>query len=594
MVRNFAILALLCAVRVDGSSLADVKHVVMLMQENRSFMHYLGTLKGVRGFSDPNVQINPNGKPVWYHNEWLPTQIAFNGGLNDQWPSASAPQAWGYYKREDIPFHYALADAFTVADHYHAGVQSNTDPNRWMWQSGSINVPGGPQPLGAGGVVLDDNQTPGCEGTNLNCVPLYWPATAEYYDAAGVNWRAYMNEYDYVTNNGLNYFATFQDASENSSLYQRGIAFSDENSLNGFYADAANGTLPEVSWIFPPGALNEHPPHTPSDGAWFMKNIVDAVTHGPDWNTTILLICYDEGGGWGDPVYPYHAPEGTAGEWFEDPYGEFGETFSGPGVRIPLFIVSPFSSGGRLFTERADHNSHILFVEEYLTARGYQNIKTAQMSDWRREHMSNLLNAFDFDDPDYSIPELPTPPHPYTDDDGLIVGTYVLCEATYSDVDPTVPYGDQTLEDALYFEDGFKQVYGALNEGHYLVFEANGYAIANSASNSSSSRNVTATTATEDHEDPAQRWILHAISELDTDFGKFEISSAVDGSYLTTGATLTNDNSSAGIYDVEFVGNGLYTLKNADGNYLSVDEGGRTALSDVIEKWYAFSVTYHS
>lgn len=52
-------------------------------------------------------------------NEWLPTQTAFNGGLNDQWPAASAPQAYGYYKREDIEFHYALADAFTVADHYH-------------------------------------------------------------------------------------------------------------------------------------------------------------------------------------------------------------------------------------------------------------------------------------------------------------------------------------------------------------------------------------------------------------------------------------------------------------------------------------------
>lgn len=141
-----------------------------------------------------------------------------------------------------------------------------------------------------------------------------------------------MDEYNYVTNNGLFYFAEFQNAAEDSSLYTRGLAFSDENSLDGFYAAAGNGTLPEVSWIFPPGAINEHPPHTPSDGAWFMKTIVDAVTHGPNWNATILLICYDEGGGYGDPVYPYHSPEGTAGEWFDDPYGDFGYTFSGPGT----------------------------------------------------------------------------------------------------------------------------------------------------------------------------------------------------------------------------------------------------------------------
>lgn len=65
-----------------------------------------------------------------------------------------------------------------------------------------------------------------------------------------------MNEYNYVTNNGLFYFSEFQNAPVNSSLYQRGLAFSDENSLDGFYAAAANGTLPEVSWIFPPGAVN--------------------------------------------------------------------------------------------------------------------------------------------------------------------------------------------------------------------------------------------------------------------------------------------------------------------------------------------------
>lgn len=174
------------------------------------------------------------------------------------------------------------------------------------------------------------------------------------------------------------------------------------------------------------------------------------------------------------------------------------------------------------------------------------------------------------------------------------MGTYVLCEATYSDVDPTVPYGNQTLEDALYFEDGFKQVYGSLNEGHFLVFEVNGYAIANSATNNSSSAGLSATSATADHEDPSQRWILHAISDLDPDFGKFQISSAVDGTYLTTDASLTSDISSAGTYSIEYIVNGLYILENADGKYLSVNEDGQVELSDASEQWQTFSVTYHS
>lgn len=174
------------------------------------------------------------------------------------------------------------------------------------------------------------------------------------------------------------------------------------------------------------------------------------------------------------------------------------------------------------------------------------------------------------------------------------MGTYVLCEATYSDVDPTVPYGNQTLEDALYFEDGFKQVYGALNEGHFLLFEANGYAIANSVADDSSSASLTATSATTEHEAPSQRWILHAMSDLDADFGKFQISSAVDGTYLTTDASLTNDISSAGTYSIEYISNGLYTLENVIGKYLSVTEDGQIELSDVSEQWQTFSVTYHT
>lgn len=174
------------------------------------------------------------------------------------------------------------------------------------------------------------------------------------------------------------------------------------------------------------------------------------------------------------------------------------------------------------------------------------------------------------------------------------MGTYVLCEATYSDVDPTVPYGNQTLEDALYFEDGFKQVYGALNEGHFLVFEANGFAISNDAAGKSNSAGLATTSATADHEDLSQRWILHAISDQDADFGKFAISSAVDGTYISTDASLTSDASSAGTYSIKYIGNGLYTLENADGKYVSVTQDGQVELSDVSEKWQVFSVTYHS
>jgi phospholipase C len=95
-------------------------------------------------------------------------------------------------------------------------------------------------------------------------------------------------------------------------------------------------------------------------------------------------------------VLPYTAPKGTQGEWLEDPYDTgFGEIPMGPGFRLPFYIVSPFTRGGNVFTEHADHNSQILFVESWLAAKGY-NVTTEQMPEWRREHMSDLTSAFDF------------------------------------------------------------------------------------------------------------------------------------------------------------------------------------------------------
>lgn len=79
----------------------------------------------------------------------------------------------------------------------------------------------------------------------------------------------------------------------NSSLYQRGLTFDGDNGLAAFQSAAASGTLPEVSWVFPPGALQEHSPNAPNDGAWFINQIVDAAIHGKNYNETIVMINYD-------------------------------------------------------------------------------------------------------------------------------------------------------------------------------------------------------------------------------------------------------------------------------------------------------------
>ncbi len=161
-----------------SGSLRDIKHVVLLMQENRSFDHYFGTMAGVRGFDDPNALKLPDGRSVFYQPDtihpngyllpfhlntratsaqkipstshaWAVQHAAWNGGKMDQWLPAhrkadgeNGPYCMGYYTREDIPFQFALAEAFTLCDSYHCSVMGPTWPNRMYWMTGTIDPEG--------------------------------------------------------------------------------------------------------------------------------------------------------------------------------------------------------------------------------------------------------------------------------------------------------------------------------------------------------------------------------------------------------------------------------------------------------------------
>jgi len=166
-------------------SLRDIKHVVILMQENRSFDHYFGTLTGVRGFADPTALTLSTGKPVFYQPDpdnpdgyllpfhlntqttsaqaipstshaWTVQHSAWDSGKMDNWLPAhlaadgkNGPFTMGYYEREDIAFQFALAESFTICDNYHCSVLGPTWPNRLYHISASID------PLGEhGGPII--------------------------------------------------------------------------------------------------------------------------------------------------------------------------------------------------------------------------------------------------------------------------------------------------------------------------------------------------------------------------------------------------------------------------------------------------------
>jgi phospholipase C len=280
----------------------DIEHVVLLMQENRSFDHYFGTLSGVRGFSDPDAMKLPDGRSVFQQPDpanpdgyllpyrlnsrttsaqaipsmshaWNVQHASWNNGKMDNWLPAhraadgntNGPYTMGYFTREDIPFQYALADAFTVCDAYHCSVLGPTHPNRYMWMTGTLDPNGE-----AGGPALDNGAKAGTYS---------WKTYPERLIEAGVSVKFY-HEPDSAT--GLPPIARmkqFQGLSTDSALYKATLA---PSPTGQFEYDAMNDKLPTVSWILPPTEYDEHPARTPAAGATFVASKIDAIAANPD------------------------------------------------------------------------------------------------------------------------------------------------------------------------------------------------------------------------------------------------------------------------------------------------------------------------
>lgn len=149
------------------------------------------------------------------------------------------------------------------------------------------------------------------------------------------------------------------------------------------------------------------------------------------------------------------------------------------------------------------------------------------------------------------------------------------------------PYGNQTEEDSLFFEDGFKGVRGYLTEGRYLTFEANGYAL----STDGKSKQFSATKATADHRDIHQRWVLHA---LEPEGNSFYITSATNGYYISQHSSLSTLESGAETYNITYIGGSKYALMKENGKYLNIDSTGTLAFTSTPVGYNVFSVTYHS
>jgi phospholipase C len=386
-------------------SLADIDHVVILMQENRSFDHYFGTLSGVRGFGDHrgrqafHQRTLHGGTVTPFHlrqaclpdisHDWGPQHKSWDGGRMDRFVSARepstvngeqvAPETMGYYRRRDLRFYYALADAFTICDAYHCSVIGPTDPNRLMSLTATID------PAGRhGGPQLETDVT-------NRSGRFSWTTMPERLSAHGISWKVYTDfSGGGQLDNVLTYFKQYRAGSK---LADRGLK---PTYPADFLDDLDRGRLPKVSWLMPGLTASEHPGFsTPADGEAVARQVVEAlIAHPRIWRRTALFLTWDENGGFFDHVAPPTPPRGTEGEWLTVArLPSSADGIRGPiglGFRVPMLVVSPFSRGGFVATQTFDHTSTLRFLETRF------GVRVPNLSHWRRKTTGDLTGAFNF------------------------------------------------------------------------------------------------------------------------------------------------------------------------------------------------------
>ncbi|RKG49995.1 phospholipase C, phosphocholine-specific [Acinetobacter cumulans] len=473
--------ALAIDAKVETGTIQDIKHVIILTQENRSFDNYFGMLKGVRGFGDRFAIPLSEGRKVWaqydknktvyfpYHldsrlgnaqrvsgtpHSWKDGQAAWDCGRMGNWVEHKKPQSMGYFKKAEVEFQYALADAFTLCDAYHCAMHAGTNPNRQFIWTGS----NGPTGAGVASVVNEFDEI------GSSAVGYDWMTYPERLQQAGVSWKIYQNMPDNFTDNPLAGFKQYRAANERSGqpvshalavcpaydeaidakepLY-KGIANTMPNDgglLGQFKQDLLQNKLPQVSWIVAPATYSEHPgPSSPVQGAWYIQELLNALTDHPElWSQTALLVNFDENDGFFDHVPSPSAPsreinaqgdilkvhgkttlsdQALSYEYFNHPAvagsvsqprpefvngqnSNFWHGVYGPGVRVPMYVISPWSRGGWVNSQVFDHTSIIQFLEQRF------GVHEPNISPYRRAVCGDLSSAFDFKTPNTQV--LPT------------------------------------------------------------------------------------------------------------------------------------------------------------------------------------------
>jgi phospholipase C len=376
-----------------GSAI-PIDHIVLIMQENRTFDHYFSSLtvpgQTVNGASPTATNPDPEhpGQTISRFHQpaacfdgpnagWQVNHAELDDGGMDGWTvqnteprDPSGERALGYYDGTDLPFYYSLANAFAISDSHFCSVLSTTYPNRLTYMAGTSFGQ-------TSNVIPNDHDDAGS----------LFPNMFLRLNDAQVSWTFYVQDEPAT-------IALLPDTWTNN--------MSHIVPLSQFYSDADAGLLSSVSWIdlsdFRGGiSPAEEPPCDPQVGESYVEGVVRTLMASPNWPTSALFVTWDEGGGLYDHVDPPAAcvPDDLPPILADG--GPAGFTFNQYGMRTALFAVSPYAKRGYVSHQVTDHAAILRFVEARFNLPAMTH---------RDGNAVPPFDMFDFSSPDLTAPTL--------------------------------------------------------------------------------------------------------------------------------------------------------------------------------------------
>ena len=320
---------------IESDEATPIRHVLICVNENRSFDHSYGYAPFVGKYGVPSGYSQPNGlggsvAPTPYYlpttpnptHDWPTIHAEWDNGKMDGFYTANGEPAMLYYTEPSLPFYYSLFRNFTLCVNYHCSQLGPTYANR-LYTVGATS-----------GGITTNNLTPGS---------LNWPIILDLLEAHKITWKVYGIEQPCSVSNiiGSQYCDNIFQFFQRWFTDPRVTSYSESD----YYADLSGGTLPQVSFVMTDDISGEHPPYDLDYGQSLQQKLIGALMQSQYWPSSAYIFTYDEAGGFFDHVTPP----------VFDAYGA--------GIRVPTWIISPYAKPAHLEPTLYEHSSILKFIE---------------------------------------------------------------------------------------------------------------------------------------------------------------------------------------------------------------------------------------